>query len=63
MATADKVSDLLVAGQVGILVLDVMALHEPASVSALAQWRYQPVLRNGVAAQRARIRIRFVLAS
>ena len=30
VATADKVSDLLVAGQVGILVLDVMALHEPA---------------------------------
>ena len=28
--TADKVSDLLVAGQVGILVLDVAALHEPA---------------------------------
>jgi tetratricopeptide (TPR) repeat protein len=30
VATADKVSDLLIAGQVGILVLDVMALHEPA---------------------------------
>lgn len=29
--TADKVSDLLVAGQVGIVVLDVTALHEPAS--------------------------------
>jgi DNA-binding NtrC family response regulator len=28
--TADKVSDLLVAGQVGILILDVTALHEPA---------------------------------
>jgi len=30
VATADKVSDLLIAGQVGILVLDVMALNEPA---------------------------------
>ena len=29
--TADKVSDLLVAGEVGILVLDVTALNEPAS--------------------------------
>ena len=28
----DKVSDLLVAGQVGILVLDVLALHETAGV-------------------------------
>jgi hypothetical protein len=30
--TGDKVSDLLVAGQVGIVVLDLQALHEPASV-------------------------------
>jgi TonB family protein len=30
--SADKVSDLLVAGEVGILVLDVTALNEPASV-------------------------------
>jgi hypothetical protein len=30
VASADKVSDLLIAGQVGILVLDVMALNEPA---------------------------------
>ncbi len=30
--TADKVGDLLVAGQVGILVLDVQALHEDAAV-------------------------------
>ena len=29
--SADKVSDLLVAGEVGILVLDVTALNEPAS--------------------------------
>lgn len=29
--TADQVGDLLIAGQVGILVLDVAALHEPAS--------------------------------
>ena len=30
--TSDKVSDLLVAGEVGILVLDVTALNEPASI-------------------------------
>jgi DNA-binding NtrC family response regulator len=30
--SADKVSDLLVAGEVGILVLDVLALNETASV-------------------------------
>ena len=30
--TGDKVSDLLVAGQVGIVVLDLQALNEPASV-------------------------------
>jgi TonB family protein len=30
--SADKVSDLLVAGQVGIIVLDLLALNEPASV-------------------------------
>lgn len=30
--TADKVSDLLVAGEVGILVLDVLALREAATV-------------------------------
>jgi TonB family protein len=30
--SADKVSDLLLAGQVGILVLDVQALHEAANV-------------------------------
>lgn len=30
--SSDKVSDLLVAGQVGILVLDVQALHETAAV-------------------------------
>jgi len=30
--SADKVSDLLVAGQVGIVVLDLQALNEPASV-------------------------------
>lgn len=30
VASADKVGDLLIAGQVGILVVDVMALHEPA---------------------------------
>ncbi len=30
--SADKVSDLLVAGEVGILVLDVTALNEPANV-------------------------------
>ena len=30
--SGDKVSDLLVAGEVGIVVLDLQALHEPASV-------------------------------
>jgi hypothetical protein len=40
VATADKVSDLLIAGQVGILVLDVMALHEPAG-GFLAQIKRQ----------------------
>jgi TonB family protein len=30
--SADKVSDLLVAGEVGILVLDVTALNEPANI-------------------------------
>jgi TonB family protein len=36
---------------------------ESAAVTALSQWRYQPVLRNGIPArQRARIRIRFALA-
>ena len=30
--SADKVSDLLVAGEVGILVLDVLALNETPSV-------------------------------
>jgi TonB family protein len=32
VASGDKVSDLLLAGQVGILVLDVQALHEAAGV-------------------------------
>jgi len=32
VASADKVSDLLVAGEVGILVLDVSAVNEPPSV-------------------------------
>src|SRR5258708_7578515 len=32
VSSADKVSDLLVAGEVGIVVLDTQALHEPPSV-------------------------------
>jgi protein TonB len=38
-------------------------MFDEAAISALSQWRYKPVLRGGTpAAQRARIRIRFVLA-
>jgi len=37
-------------------------IFESAAIAALSQWRYQPVLRDNVpTAQRARIRIRFVL--
>jgi TonB family protein len=39
-------------------------MFEKAAISALSQWRYKPVVRDGVPkAQRARIRIRFVLAN
>ena len=38
-------------------------VFDDAAISALSQWRYKPVLRDGrPAAQRARIRIRFALA-
>jgi len=38
-------------------------VFEAAAISALSKWRYKPVLRDAKpAAQRARIRIRFVLA-
>jgi TonB family protein len=38
-------------------------VFEAAAISALSQWRYKPVMRDGNAvAQRARIRIRFVMA-
>jgi TonB family protein len=38
-------------------------IFEDAAISALSQWRYRPVLRDGRSmAQRARIRIRFALA-
>ena len=38
-------------------------VFEAAAISALSQWRYKPVVRDGQPkAQRARIRIRFVLA-
>jgi TonB family protein len=38
-------------------------VFESAAISALAQWRYKPVLRDAKpAAQRARVRIRFALA-
>jgi TonB family protein len=37
-------------------------VFEQAAISALEQWRYKPILRDGAPkAQRARIRIRFVL--
>jgi TonB family protein len=37
-------------------------VFDKAAISALSQWRYQPVLRDGKSvAQRARIRIRFAL--
>jgi hypothetical protein len=37
-------------------------VFEGAAISALLQWRYKPVLRDGkIVAQRARVRIRFVL--
>jgi TonB family protein len=37
-------------------------VFEDAAISALLQWRYKPVLRDGkIVAQRARVRIRFVL--
>jgi len=38
-------------------------VFEQAAISALSQWRYKPILRDAAPrAQRARIRIRFVLA-
>jgi len=37
-------------------------VFEGAAISALSQWRYKPVLRDGkIVVQRARVRIRFVL--
>jgi TonB family protein len=42
--SADKVSDLLVAGEVGIVVLDVQALHEAASVFVQQMKRQFPDL-------------------
>jgi TonB family protein len=42
---------------------DAPGVFENAAISALSQWRYKPVLRDSIpTAQRARIRIRFVLA-
>lgn len=39
-----------------------LGVFDDAARNALAQWRYQPVLRDGTAvAQRARVRIRFTL--
>jgi protein TonB len=38
-------------------------IFDQAALAALAQWRYQPVLRDGKPTpQRARIRIRFALS-
>jgi TonB family protein len=38
-------------------------VFENAAISALSQWRYKPVMRDGkIVAQRARVRLRFVLA-
>lgn len=42
---------------------DAPGVFEQAAISALSQWHYKPILRDSIAtAQRARIRIRFVLA-
>jgi protein TonB len=39
-------------------------VFERAAIGALAQWRFQPIMRDAHAvAQRARIRIRFALAA
>jgi len=39
-------------------------VFEDAAISALTQWRYKPVVRDAKkVAQRARVRIRFVLAN
>ena len=51
--SSDKVSDLLVAGQVGILVLDVQALHETAAVFVSQIKRQFPDLVVVVAGNRA----------
>jgi protein TonB len=41
---------------------DAPGVFEAAAISALSQWRYRPILRDSIpTAQRARIRIRFVL--
>ncbi len=50
--SADKVSDLLLAGQVGILVLDVQALHETATVFVTQIKRQFPDLVVVVAGNR-----------
>src|ERR1700682_5318776 len=50
--SADKVSDLLVAGQVGILVLDVQTLHEAPRVFIGEIKRQFPDLVVGVAGNR-----------
>ncbi len=50
--SADKVSDLLVAGQVGIVVLDVQALHDGAASSSSQIKRQFPDLVIVVAGNR-----------
>jgi TonB family protein len=52
VASADKISDLLVAGEVGILVLDVQALNEPSSVFVAQIKRQFPDLVVVVAGNR-----------
>ncbi len=60
--------DFTVAESGAVKDIEIHAASNPgvfdkAAISALSQWRYQPVVRDGTSvAQRARIRIRFALA-
>lgn len=48
---------------IGVHGASTPGVFEAAAISALSQWRYQPILRDAEPqAQRARVRIRFVLA-
>ena len=57
VAETGEVKDIAVHGA------SAPGVFDDAAIGALSQWRYQPVVRDAKpAAQRARIRIRFVLA-